>query len=461
MKKNVINQTVKYDLCIGCGVCAFICPSNNLSMNFDSQGKYAPVKKSDCLEKCDLCLKICPFGIEDYSKNENSAAQETFINPESYNFDEYIGYYKNLYVGYINDSKKRESSTSGGIARFLLAELFDNKLIDYAIHVVQNDDPDKLFAFSVARSREEILTGSKSAYYPVEMSEVLEFIKNNEGNYAITALPCFTKALRSAQKYNKQLRDRIKYIFGLTCGQMKSKQFLDYIAVSSGLKPKEPLKKVDFRAKSKNKPASNYHYEIYGQKDIKKVFWQDKISNVWCNRWFTLNACEFCDDIFAELADVSFMDAWLPDYSNDWQGTNIVVSRSEEISRLLEQAKSENKIYADTITPQQVIESQRNVIDFKRKELPARLHDAFKKGNKVPQKRVEPQKPKLFSRSFLKMKIKEQIRIKSFKYYPQLLNNKIYVYKIKLLEKLMYKIDNNCFTNILEKIKKVIRYGKK
>ena len=40
---------------------------------------------------------------------------------------------------------------------------------------------------------EEVLAGAKSRYYPIEMSKVMDFIKNNEGRYAFVGIPCFIK----------------------------------------------------------------------------------------------------------------------------------------------------------------------------------------------------------------------------------------------------------------------------
>jgi len=52
------------------------------------------------------------------------------------------------------------------------------------------------------------------------------------------------------------------------------------------------------------------------------VFWKEGMREVWTNGFFKLNACNFCDDIFAELADVVFMDAWIDPYIYDSKGTN-------------------------------------------------------------------------------------------------------------------------------------------
>lgn len=39
-------------------------------------------------------------------------------------------------------------------------------------------------------------------------------------------------------------------------------------------------------------------------------------------------ACDFCDDVFAETADIALGDAWLPEYVQDGNGTNVVVTRN-------------------------------------------------------------------------------------------------------------------------------------
>lgn len=74
------------------------------------------------------------------------------------------------------------------------------------------------------------------------------------------------------------------------------------------------------------------------------MFWDEGVGIAWNNRWVTPNACNFCDDVFAELADVCVMDAWLPEYSRDSRGTNLLISRTPMVSNFLVQGKSEEMI---------------------------------------------------------------------------------------------------------------------
>ena len=59
--QNVVTRIVSNDLCVGCGVCAGLCPQQNLIMEWNDRGEYSPVEQGRCLEGCTLCLRVCPF----------------------------------------------------------------------------------------------------------------------------------------------------------------------------------------------------------------------------------------------------------------------------------------------------------------------------------------------------------------------------------------------------------------
>ena len=56
-----------------------------------------------------------------------------------------------------------------------------------------------------------------------------------------------------------------------------------------------------------------------------------------------LNACNYCDDVVGETADISIGDAWLPKYSFDWRGKNLLVLRNTVLSELIGAAVAEGR----------------------------------------------------------------------------------------------------------------------
>ena len=122
---------------------------------------------------------------------------------------------------------------------------------------------------------------------------------------------------------------------------MKSSGFAESLSWQIGVKPDE-LKTVDFRVKKEGFPASGYFFEsenIFGDKFVTKN--SELLGSNWGMGFFRHKACGFCDDIGGELADVSFGDAWLPKYTSDYLGTNIIIVRDELIDTLLNEYTQE------------------------------------------------------------------------------------------------------------------------
>src|SRR3546814_19586796 len=63
--------------------------------------------------------------------------------------------------------------------------------------------------------------------------------------------------------------------------------------------------------------------------------WWHLVDGDWGAGFFQNRACDFCDDVVAETADIAFGDAWVEPYSSDGRGTNVVVVRSSALHAML------------------------------------------------------------------------------------------------------------------------------
>jgi len=404
----VIDEVVKNELCIGCGTCAGICPQKILKIQDNEYGEYIPSEVQVCDSHCGLCMEVCRFGD---NENETQIGAKIYGSTEGIKYLPETGYYLDSYVGYSNEF--RQSSASGGMAVWLLTKLLKEGIVDHVICPTPQKNPEKLFSFEILSDENSIKAASGSVYYPVEMSEVIQKIIEFPGRYAVSGLPCFIKALRLASQKNRKLRERIAFTIGLVCGQMKSKNYTKYIAALAGKKDLNKIQSVYYRGKDPENPASNFYYHFTDEHGLKyKIFWSDGISEAWVNRWFTPNACNYCDDVFAELADVTFMDAWLPEYSKDSMGTNLVLVRSSEILALIQEGMEKNEIYLSTISIEKVIKSQAGVLDLKRNQLSYRLYIALQEGQKAPKKRV-PSEERIGALKKRELKLKAKMQKES------------------------------------------------
>ena len=399
---------VENDLCIGCGVCAAICPQQVLEMRFNRFGEYNPVQNNECPKKCGLCLKVCPFA--DENPNENSIGKRQYGSIPQILHRTETGYYSDIFVGYAHAT--RERGASGGLATWLLSTLLKEGVVDYVIAVIPNDDPDRLFKYTLMSTQEAVLNSAGSAYYPVELSVVLKEIQNKPGKCAIIGLPCFIKAIRLATQKNRKLEEKIPVTAGLVCGQLKSKNYTGYLAALSGVFAH--LKSVNYRGKSIGNTANNFYFScVNNHGDRGKIFWDEGGAEAWINRWFTPNACNYCDDIFAECADATFMDAWLPEYSIDYRGTSIVLVRSSCLKEIIQNGIDSHQLSLNHLPVQDLIQSQGGVIQEKRNIISYRLYLARKKGNHVPIKRVPPRSFAFYPVFRKKIVIREEMRVVS------------------------------------------------
>jgi len=401
MKSSVMNSVVERDLCIGCGLCAALCPQDVLTMQWNRYGEYNPVEMTPCTTECGFCLKVCPFATS--GENEDTIGERLYGALPGIQHRSETGYYLAAYVGY--SERHRPTSASGGMATWLLEALLAEGIVDHVICVAPTGDPERLFAFKVFDTAEEVRTGAGSAYYPVEMSGVIRQVLEVPGRYAVTGLPCFIKAIRLAQQRNKKLRERIVVTIGLTCGQLKSRRFTEYAAALAGVQGE--VTAVRYRGKSPDQPASNFYFSFTtADGEERRIFWNEGIAEAWTNRWFTIGACSYCDDVFAECADVTCMDAWLPEYSRDSRGTSLVLVRSPAVREVLERGQG---VRLDSIPVERVVQSQGGVVAVKRQHLAYRLY-LDRQG--VPEKRVAPERPK---NPFLRQEVvlKERMRVLS------------------------------------------------
>ncbi|MDD5406633.1 MAG: Coenzyme F420 hydrogenase/dehydrogenase, beta subunit C-terminal domain [Sulfurovaceae bacterium] len=360
MSFNIIQTTVLKDQCIGCGTCDAVCPVDVLKMDFNSIGMYEPVESEGCLDKCTLCMDACPFVEE--NKDEKELAKNIYENEDNILFHKDLGYFVNTYEVHKKDTAERLKSASGGAGHSILKNLLEQQFVDTVLTVESNNDPDKLFKFSYFKEMKELEKIRGSVYYPTEMSEVLDYVIKNDGKYAITTLPCFAKAIRLAQEKNSKLRKRIKFVIGLVCGQMKTKEFIHTLAKNAiGT---DRLKTVNFRVKQENRSAINFAFEFKSidEEKVNRLSNADMPSKLWGSRAFTPNACNSCTDVFAHCADIVLMDAWLPEYTKDYKGHTLVVARTNEIVNILENSLD---IELKKIDYKKVFLSQKPVVDNK------------------------------------------------------------------------------------------------
>lgn len=378
-----IRKVIEDGFCIGCGACAVV--TNGISVQPNGYGDLVAIIAASEFSDLHRATEVCPFATR---SDETQLMQEVFA--DSSHCDQIVGRYESVHAGF-SDVYRRHGS-SGGIATHFLAALLEKGIVDHVVCVGPSQD--RLADYAIVNDPAMLAGYATSFYYPVTMEQVIRRIRNQPGRYAITGVPCFHKALRLLKKHDPVLSERIVMQVGLVCGQMKSAHYSEYLARRTGKTGREKLIAACFRSKTGSSSADNYFFVGRWQGEHQ----EEKSGSIssralgvnWAMSYFKPKACDYCDDVFAECADLAVMDAWLPQFVDDPQGTSLVMARSKSARRVLEDENGPGRLTLWDSNIDALIQSQISGLRHRRQGLRFRLQLMKKIGCWTPRKRVAP-----------------------------------------------------------------------
>lgn len=360
-------------LCIGCGACLAGSEREDLEMAFDRYGQLKPTGAAAWLREPSAEFSaICPFSPA--AGDEDELALRHF--PAAAHKDPLLGRFEVAFVGYAEEADYRANGSSGGLVTWVAKELLTRGMIDGVAHVTENANPqgnEPLSRYTLSRTLADLRAGAKSRYYPVELSGVLDEIRKIPGRYAVIGVPCFIKAVRLSCAADPLLKERIPFTLGLFCGHMKSARMAESFAWQMHRDLRE-AKHFDYRMKSPDRPANWYRAQMtLMDGSTSALDWWHMADGDWGAGFFQNSACNFCDDVVAETADIAFGDAWHEPYSSDGRGTNVVIVRSPHLLNLIQVGIAEKRLSLSPVEPDFVIATQAAGFRQRREGLSFRL----------------------------------------------------------------------------------------
>jgi coenzyme F420-reducing hydrogenase beta subunit len=422
----VIDIVVKNDLCTGCGLCVYKCPSQAIEIQWNEEGFLVP----ELAGGCDLhgeCLSLCPFNPfpEEKVKTENEIA--ALLLKDSKNYHPKIGKYEGIYAGFANEF--RLTSSSGGIATYVLARLLDKGVVNHIFAVQESTKPGTFYEYAVLHDKEELINASKTKYYPVTLVAVMPKIHELEGKVAIVGVACFIKAIRLAQHAEPELKEKIPFLVGIICGGMKNRFFTEYLANKAGVEI-ENIEKPQFRIKDFNSTAGDYSFGCIDRKtQTEKNIKMRSVGDMWGTGLFKANACDFCDDVTTELADISLGDAWLEPFNKDGKGANVIVTRSELADEIIQEGMKNDELAVEPLSLERFLSSQQGSFNHRHKGLGYRIELAKKQGKMVPSKRHDKEKVPIDFKWVQKQRLK--VREKSLEIWRETKNASVFDSEMK------------------------------
>lgn len=315
---------------------------------------------------CNICFKVCPGREVDYHQLNKWALPP---GEHRYQHDDEMGFFIANYIGHSKDVDIRRRASSGGMITTLLLYLLDKGEIEGAIVVGFKEGAPWLPETKLYRSREEIIASAQSKYTIFSHLSALRQIEREEGKFALVALPCHINGLKKMEPYRSRLKEKIAYIFGVFCGYNMVYEATEFVRKKFGIQ-KEEIKELRYRdglwpggitfclrdGSKKGLDIFHYHY---------------------LNAVFLPHRCRYCWDFFAQYADLSFGDSWLPELYTDKPKDNIgwssIVVRTPRGEALMKRAIEDEWIIAREVGKEKVKESFPFMLKYKKRGVFVRL----------------------------------------------------------------------------------------
>ena len=399
----VLQRIVSDGLCTGCGVCtAQQGVSEEVQMKWNNEGFLVP-DFSGTQSMPEQSLRVCPFNPfpEAVVRTEDELAGHFLESASKKHLK--IGRYIHSYVGYAADF--RSTSSSGGMASYIAYQLLSQGIVNTIFSVKYDGNDQHLYQYSLLQNKEDVIHFSKTRYYPVTMAEAMKKLASLSGKVAIVGVPCFIKAIRLHQFYNPADREKIAFLIGIICGGMKSRFFTEYLASKSGVQP-DLVRRPEFRVKDPQSDALDYSFACEDENSRQYAIKMRSMGDMWGTGLFKNNACDFCDDVVAELADITLGDAWIPPYMKDGKGNNVIITRSALAEEIVQSGIENQELVLNALSDSQFVQSQQGGYNHRHKGMRYRIHLKKKTLGHIPPKRFDKQRIPLEFQWVQKMRMK-------------------------------------------------------
>lgn len=383
---HTIEDSVSRGICIGCGACS-AATAGAVQVRLTPYRVYGAVLDGASESERRTASRVCPFSDESPNEDDLSVPRPH----DAMSRDPLLGVYSRTFAGRVSDETYVQGSSSGGLTSWICSQLLEDGHADAVIHVGSSTErSDEIFKFTTSGST-QLSDRRKSIYYATTMSDVLKTVGEGSGRYVLVGVPCFIRAARALCRESADFGDRIVFFVALVCGHLKSQAYAESLAWQLGVHPSDLLS-VDFRVKSSDRPANDYGFSARSTATGASV--QARMSTLRGGNWghgaLQAEACDFCDDVVGETADVSLGDAWLPEFVESPLGTNIVITRNQVIDELFDAGERTAAVTVFELSPQRIVASQAGGFRHRREGLAVRLADDIAAGLSVPAKRVTP-----------------------------------------------------------------------
>jgi coenzyme F420 hydrogenase subunit beta len=317
MRIKNIDDVASYQLCCGCGACAYADPETYEMIDTLKFGR-RPRRKRAAGESSDA-FAVCPGHLLRHGSETASPGLDRDLLP-------LWGPVLGLWEGYAADEELRFKGSSGGAASSLALFGLEKAGIRGVLHVAPRIGTPYLNGTVLSTSREGLLAGAGSRYAPASPCDGLAMIEKADGPCIAVGKPCDIAAVNNASAIRSALKEKIALTISVFCAGTPTNQGV--LAMIRAFGVPDPRALVSLRYRGHGWPGDAEATFMNGPTLETRQMTYDRCwgSILQKHRQWR---CYICPDHTGEFADISVGDPWYRSDRGSNPGQSLVLARTE------------------------------------------------------------------------------------------------------------------------------------
>jgi len=355
-KISKLSKVVDWRLCVGCGACAYVCPSQAVRLHDFLEEGIRPIVDEQHCSSCQDCLKVCP-GVESDFRPDVSA-QRALDQPTMplRTFEKEWGPVLEIWEGFATDPEIRFKGSSGGLLTALAAYCVEKGAMHGVLHIGQDPQDPLRNRTRLSRSRDEILAACGSRYAPASVCDRLAEVESAPSPCAVIGKPSEIVAVRKAERLRPELAKKVGVTFSFFCAESPSTAGTLALLQQMGFKP-DSIENLRYRGHGW--PGHFAPTQKGESEPTRKLTYFESWAFL---QRFRPWAAQMWPDGTGELADISCGDPWYEKVDGENPGFSLVVVRTPRGRALLQAAIAAGYVQLKRADEWKLARSQDNLL---------------------------------------------------------------------------------------------------
>ncbi len=328
-EKAKTNQVHSPLLCLGCGVCRYVCDKSEVTMvDVDHVGRRPSFSPDLSARSKRLSHAVCPSVSADFGLLKRLPDYEPAVDKVT---ERNWGAITGIWEGHATDEEIRFKGSSGGaltaISLYCLTELGHHGVL----HTGEDIDDPIRNKTRMSHSRADLLAAVGSRYSPAAICEGLEHVEAAPAPCVVIGKPVEIVATRNAMEAFPALKEKVGVTLSFFCAEtpptLATRKLMEKFDV-----PEDSLETLRYRG-----------YGWPGYFTTRNSAEEPRQHWIYQRSWAFLQkfrpwATQLWPDGSGELADISCGDPWYEEPDGENPGFSLIVARTKRGKEIIEGA---------------------------------------------------------------------------------------------------------------------------